>query len=56
MIYHVTYSDADGAVLLEATFNAAGPREALQNMLTVPSLECPPGTTSISVEVEEVDG
>jgi len=54
MIYHVTYTDASGTPLLEATFNAAGPREALEHMLTVPSLACPPGTASIHVEVEEV--
>jgi len=50
MIYTLTYLDANGAPLLEATFNAAGPIEALSHMLTVPSLHPPPGTVRIEVE------
>ena len=51
MIWEVTYHDANGAELLIATFNADDAKEMVGHMLTVPSLQPPPGTTDISVRV-----
>ena len=50
MIWEVTYNDANGNALLVATFNADDAREMLSQMLTVPSLAPPPGTTDIQVK------
>ena len=52
MIFTLTYKDENGATLLEATFNAATPKEALEHLLTVPSLAPPPGTADIDVKVQ----
>ena len=51
MIWEVTYNDADGNPLLVATFNADDAREMLGHMLTVPSLQPPPGTATIDVRI-----
>lgn len=49
MVYQVTYKNANGDPLLVATFNADGPKDGLQKMLSVPSLQPPPGTETIEV-------
>jgi hypothetical protein len=51
MIWEVTYNDANGNPLLVATFNADDAKEMLGHMLTVPSLQPPPGTVDIDVHV-----
>lgn len=49
MIFEVTYKNAEGQALKVATFNAPGVREALEQVLAVPSLHPPPGTVDIDV-------
>ena len=50
-VYEVTYKDAAGNLLQTATFNADGPREAMQIILTTPSIAPPPGTVDIDVRL-----
>ena len=52
MIFEVTYTNAEGQKLQTATFNANSVQEALQHMLTVPSLQPPPGTVDITIRVQ----
>lgn len=49
MIFEITYKNAEGQPLQTATFNAPGVREALEQVLAVPSLHPPPGTANIDV-------
>jgi hypothetical protein len=49
MIFEVTYKNAEGEKLQVATFNAPGVREALEQILAVPTLHPPPGTVDIDV-------
>jgi len=51
MIWEVTYKDAGGNALLQATFNADNAREMVGHMVTVPSLQPPPGTATIEVRI-----
>jgi hypothetical protein len=51
MIWEVTYNDANGNPLLVATFNADTAQEMLGHMLTVPSLQPPPGTVDLTVRI-----
>ena len=51
MIWEVTYEDANGVPLLVATFNADDAKEMLGHMLTIPSLQPPPGTADINVRI-----
>lgn len=51
MIYQITYKDAAGHPLLEATLNADDARELLQIIVATPSLDPPPGTASIDVQI-----
>lgn len=49
MIYQVIYKNAAGQPLLEATFNADGPAEAMKILASTPSLEPPAGTEDIDI-------
>ena len=52
MIFEVTYKNAAGQTLQTATFNSNTVREALEHLLTVPSLQPPPGTVDITIRVQ----
>jgi hypothetical protein len=51
VIWEVTYNDANGNPLLVATFNADSALEMIARMLSVPSLQPPPGTVDIDIHI-----
>jgi hypothetical protein len=51
MIWEVTYNDANGNPLLIATYNADSALEMIARMLSVPSLQPPPGTVDIDIHI-----